>query len=113
MMGAAKGSIENPEAYRALQIGSSLCKILVITIINRIKIWYDKQLLDQQLGFRSGRGTTDGLYRIKRVQQIGRRRRNQVFAIFVDLTAAFIDLNSHFRFTWSNAAVKSTKIVKP
>ena len=96
--GAAKGSIENPEAYRALQIGSSLCKILVITIINRIKIWYDKQLLDQQLGFRSGRGTTDGLYRIKRVQQIARRRKNQIFAIFVDLTAAFDHVNRKWLF---------------
>ena len=96
--GAAKGSIENPEAYRALQIGSSLCKILVIIIINRIKTWYDKQLLDQQLGFRSGRGTTDGLYRIKRVQQIARRRRNRVFAIFVDLTAAFDHVNRKWLF---------------
>ena len=52
--GASKGTIDNPEAYRALQIGSSLCKILVIVIINRIKCWYEKHLLDQQQGFRSG-----------------------------------------------------------
>ena len=87
--GSSKGSIENPEAYRALQIGSSLCKILVIIIINRISKWYDKQLLDQQQGFRSGRGTTDGIYRIKRIQQLSKRMRKPIFAIFVDLSAAF------------------------
>ena len=87
--GSSKGNIENPEAYRALQIGSSLCKILVVIIINRISSWYDKQILDQQQGFRSSRGTTDGIYRIKRVQQISKKMRKPVYAIFVDLTAAF------------------------
>ena len=80
--GSSKGNIENPEAYRALQIGSSLCKILVVIIINRISSWYDKHLLDQQQGFRSGRGTTDGIYRIKRIQQISKKMRKPVYAIF-------------------------------
>ena len=35
-----------------------------------MKIWYDKQLLDQQQGFRSGRGTTDGIFITKRIQQV-------------------------------------------
>ena len=46
--GSSKGNIENPEAYRALPIGASLCKILVVIIINRISSWYEKQILDQQ-----------------------------------------------------------------
>ena len=87
--GSSKGNIENLEAYRALQIGSSLCKILVVIIINRISSWYDKKILDQQQGVRSGRGTTDGIYRIKRVQQISKKMRKPVYAIFVDLAAAF------------------------
>ena len=87
--GSSNGKIENPEAYRALQIGSSLCKILVVIIINRISSWYEKQILDQQQGFRSDRSTTDGIYRIKRVQQISKKMRKPVYAIFVDPTAAF------------------------
>ena len=31
-------------------------------ILRRIKSWYNSQLLDQQQGFRQGRGTTDGIY---------------------------------------------------
>ena len=61
--GSAKGKIDDPKSHRALQIGSTFCKILVIIIIiNRIKNWYDCQLLDQQQGFRSGRGTADGIF---------------------------------------------------
>ena len=60
--GASKGSINDPKAYRGLQIGSSLCKIMIIIIINRLKQWYDNHLLDQQQGFRSSRGTADGIY---------------------------------------------------
>ena len=59
--GSTKGKADDPTAYRGLQIGSSLCKILILIIINRIKKWYEAQLCDQQQGFRTGRGTTDGI----------------------------------------------------
>ena len=68
--GSSKGSIENPVAYRALQIGSSLCKILVVIIINRLNKWYDQQLQDQQQGFSAGRGTTKEIYRLKKIQKL-------------------------------------------
>ena len=87
--GTAKGSIEDPKAYRGLQIGSTLCKIMIIIIINRIKSWYDSQLLDQQQGFRSGRGTADGIYITKRIQQITDKMKKPTYILFVDLTAAF------------------------
>ena len=71
--GAAKGKIEDPSTYRGIQIGSTFCKILVVITLERIRKWYDKQLLDQQQGFRSGRGTADGIYIVKRIQQISYR----------------------------------------
>ena len=87
--GAAKGSIKDPNAYRGLQIGSSLCKIMIIIIINRLKPWYEEQLLEQQQGFRSERGTPDGIYITKRVQQITDKMKKPVYVLFVDLSAAF------------------------
>ena len=87
--GPAKGTIENPEAYRGLQIGSSLCKIMVIIAINRLKSWYECQLADQQQGFRSDRSTTDGIYIAKRVQQITRSSKKTAYLLFVDLSSAF------------------------
>ena len=66
--GAAKGKIEDPSTYRGIQIGSKFCKILVVIILERIIKWYEKQLLDQQQGFRSSRGTADRIYIVKRIQ---------------------------------------------
>ena len=51
------GKLSDPATYRGLQIGSTLCNIMMIIILNRIKSWYNSQLLDQQQGFRQGRGT--------------------------------------------------------
>ena len=87
--GASKGDKDDPKAYRGLQIGSTLCKILVIIIINRLKTWYELQLLDEQQGFRSGRGTTDGVYIVKRIHEISNKMKKTVYALFVDLAAAF------------------------
>ena len=87
--GPAKGKLSDPATYRELQIGSTLCKIMMIIILNRIKSWYNSQLLDQQQGFRQGRGTTDGMYIIKRIQQITEKMKMPAFVLFVDLTAAF------------------------
>ena len=96
--GSSKGSIEDPEAYRALQIGSSFCKILIVIIINRLRTWYDQQILDQQHGFRPGRGTVDAIYRIKRVHQITNRMKVPVYTLFFDLSAAFDHVNRKWMF---------------
>ena len=60
-----------------------------VVSIGRIKAWYERQLQDQQQGFRKGRGTTDGLYVLKRVHQVTDLSRKPVYLLFVDLTAAF------------------------
>ena len=100
--GAAKGKADDPAAYRGIQIGSTFCKILVIVILERTRKWYEKQLLDEQQGFRSSRGTNDGIYILKRVQQISQQTKKTVFALFVDLTAAF----DHVRRKWLFKSIK-------
>lgn len=87
--GASKGSPTDPKTYRGLQIGTIICKILVITILNRLKNWYDQTLLDQQQGFRSGWGISDGIFVTKRIQQITDMMKKPIFILFVDLSAAF------------------------
>ena len=97
--GVSKGKITDPKCYRAIQIGSTLCKILVIIILDRLRKWYDESLLDQQQGFRQGRGTTDGIYIIKRMQKISNLIKKPVYALFIDLTAAFDHINRGWLFT--------------
>ena len=96
--GASKGSCTDPKAYRGLQIGSSLCKIIVIIIINRLKSWYENQLLDQQQGFRTGRGTIDGIYIAKCIHQVTDKMKKPVYAFFIDLTAAFDHIERNWMF---------------
>ena len=87
--GASKGSATDPSTYSGLQIGSSLCKIMVIIILNRLSNWYDEQLLDQQQGFTCGRGTADGIFVTKRVQKISEKIQKPIMLLFVDLNSAF------------------------
>lgn len=96
--GATKGKIDDPSAYRGIQIGSTFCKVLVIIILERIRTWYEKQISDHQQGFRQGRGTTDGIYLVKRIQQLSYRSKKPIFVLFVDLSAAFDHINRKWLF---------------
>ena len=100
--GPSKGKANDPSTYRGLQIGSSLCKILIVIIINRLKAWYELQLLDQQQGFRSARGTTDGIFVVKNIQQITNKIKKVTYMLFVDLTAAF----DHIEREWLFGSIK-------
>ena len=96
--GAAKGNVKDPSAYRGLQVGSTLCKLTIIIILDRLKKWYDEQLLDQEQGFRSGSGTADSIFITKRIQQISEGMKKPVYALFIDLSAAFDHINHSWLF---------------
>ena len=71
---------------------------MIIIIINRLKKWYEEQLLDQQQGFRKGRGTTDGIFMVKRMHQITDQMKKPIYALFIDLTAAFDHIERKWMF---------------
>ena len=68
--GVSKRKKTDLRAYRALQIGSTFLKILVVVILNRIANWYNYQLEDQQQGFRRGRGTADGIFILNKSKKL-------------------------------------------
>ncbi len=84
-----KGKKKDPVKQRGLSIGSTVCKLIINLILGRLRSWYEAQLTDEQNGFRTNRGTTDGIYTTKRVQQITNRKKQPLYLLFVDLTAAF------------------------
>ena len=84
-----KGSKKDPQKHRGLSIGSTVCKLIINIILGRLRLWYESQLADEQNGFRQDRGTTDGTFTVKRVQQITDRKKQPLYLLFVDLTAAF------------------------
>ena len=71
---------------------------MVTIIINRLKDWYERQLLDQQQGFRSARGTTDGIFTAKSIQQITAKMKKPTPVLFVDLSAAFDHVERNWLF---------------
>ncbi|XP_066932796.1 uncharacterized protein [Clytia hemisphaerica] len=84
-----KGSKKDASKYRGLSIGSTICKLVVNIILFRLRDWYECQLTDEQNGFRPNRGTTDGIYTVKRIHQISHRKQQPLYLLFVDLSAAF------------------------
>ena len=56
-------------------------------------------VLSFQIRFRSGRGTVDGIYFTKRVQQITDQMEKPAYILFVDLTAAFDHVVRSWLFT--------------
>ena len=96
--GPSKGKSDDPSTYRGLQIGSTLCKLFVTIILARISTWYEAQLLDQQQGFRTGRGTTDGIFIAKTLHQIAKRSGKEMYILFVDLTSAFDHIDRRWLF---------------
>ena len=58
-------------------------------LLERIKSWYNAQILPNQNGFRQYVGCPDALFTIKSLQHISYRLNKKLFILFVDLTAAY------------------------
>ena len=84
-----KGSKSDPSKSRRLSTGSTVCKLIINIILERISPWYDAQLSKELNGFRTNRDTTDGIYSMKRIHQISNRKKLPLYLLFVDLTAAY------------------------
>ena len=93
-----KGKKSDPTNYRGIQVGSLIGKLFSILLINRIKYWYDSQILDLQNGFRPGRGTTDGVHITKSTQIIAEKTNQEVYTAFIDLQNAFDHVNRDWLF---------------
>ena len=53
---SSKGKQNDQKPYRGLQIGSKLCTLSIIHIINCLKNWYEKKLMEKKQGFGSVAG---------------------------------------------------------
>ena len=94
-----KGSAKDPTKYRGITVSSVIGTVLVKIILKRLLPFYDMSLDEGQMGFRPNRGTTDGIYCLKRVQQWAVRQQKEVYCLMVDLSAAFDHLHRKWLFT--------------
>ena len=52
-------------------------------------LWYEAQLSKEQNGFSKNLDTTDGIYSMKRIQQVLNRKKHPLYLLFVNLTTSF------------------------
>ena len=84
-----KGSRKECKNYRGISIGSSFLKLTMAIILERLKPWYNQQLLPNQNGFRQLFGCPDAIFALKLIQNISSRLNQETYLLFVDLTAAY------------------------
>ena len=76
--------------YRGLCIGSSFLKLAMAIILERIKPWYNSQLMPNQYGFRKNVGCPDAIFTLQSIHHNTSRINRETFLLFVDLTAAYM-----------------------
>ena len=84
-----KGNRRDAKNYRGLCIGSTFLKLAMAIILERIKPWYNRQLMPNQNGFRQGVGCPDAIYALKSIQHVRYRQNKETYLLFIDLTAAY------------------------
>ena len=93
-----KGSANDPTKYRGISIGSTLCKVGMNIILNRLSCFYEQQLKDTQYGFRHGTSCNDGIFVVKQLHEIAILSQRELFVCFVDLSSAFDHVNRKLLF---------------
>ena len=88
-----KGTRSDPKNFRPLAIGSMVGKLMILLIMARLGDWYKLQIDDAQMGFVSGKSTSEAVLRLKRCHQIYNRRQLALPIGLVDLSSAFDFVN--------------------
>ena len=84
-----KGDIHDPGRYRGITLLSQALKLMERIQDARGRHIVENKIGENQLGFRKGRGTVDGLFAIRQIIEKRREFRKDVAFGFVDLEKAF------------------------
>ena len=85
--------------YRTIALISHTSKIMLYIILERIKEKAERELAEEQVGFRPGRGTGDKLCAIQILIEKLIETRNEAYIIFIDYRKAFDSVNHSELFT--------------
>ena len=62
-----KGDIHDPRRYRGITLLSQALKLMERMLDARVRHIVERKIGENQLGFRKGRGTDDGLFAIRQI----------------------------------------------
>ena len=86
-----KGELDNPRNYRGISFMNCDGKLFLNMINNRLTKWVteNKVLNEFQAGFRKGYSTSDNIYNLSSIVHLKFKKKECVYAFFVDFRAAF------------------------
>ena len=84
-----KGDVQDPGKYRGITLLSHIMKLLKRILDVRIRKKVDKELGEEQQGFRKGRGTTDGMFALRQMVEKRLEMQGRTAVGFVDLEKAY------------------------
>ena len=77
--------------YRGISLVAHAGKVLLKIVATRLRAYCEARnlLLEEQCGFRPHRSTTDMMFAVRRLQELGRKARVPLFLCFIDLQKAY------------------------
>jgi len=84
-----KGDRRDPDNYRGISLLSIVGKVYAIILAKRVAQQVESELLEEQCGFRAGRGLADAVFTLRQVMGQSEQRRLPLHLAFVDLKKAF------------------------
>ena len=88
-----KGDKQLCDNYRGISLLVVASKVFSRVILNRVQSLLDKQLLEEQAGFRSNRSTIDQIFSLKMTMERSREHNKPLFMCFVDIQKAYGSVN--------------------
>ena len=84
-----KGDVHDPGKYRGITTLSQVLKLLERVLDARIRRTVEGDFVEEQQGFRKGRGTADGMYVLRQMVENILEVQGSMALGFVDLAKAF------------------------
>ena len=84
-----KGDAQDPGKYRGITLLSHIMKLLERILDKRLREKVEHKLGEKQLGFRKGRGTTDGMFALRKLVEKRLEMQGHMALAFEDLEKAF------------------------
>ena len=85
-----KGNLQQCQNYRTISLISQPSKIMLKTILNRLKPQAEKIILEEQAGFRAGRSTTEQIFNLRILREKYLQHQQDRYHVFIDFKKAFV-----------------------
>ena len=100
-----KGDRSQCGNYRGISLLSVVGKLLADMILQTLSTLAQKVYPESQQGYRTGRGTIDGIFTVRQLMEKSREQHRNLYIAFIDFTKAFDTVNRkllffHFGKNW-------------